>query len=85
MKLTHEIIEKVRTAKSSEELLLLAKEHGIAMTADEANTYFEQINDSRLDDDLLEGVSGGWIVGGSGEESATEVLRKNSSRKSHCE
>ena len=85
MKLTPEIIEKAKAVKSAEELLLLAKEHGIAMTPDEANTYFEQINGKHLDDDLLEGVSGGWIVGGSGEESATEVLRKKSSRKSHCE
>ena len=85
MKLTQEMIEKAKAAKSAEELLLLAEENGIEMTADEANTCFEQINANHLDDDLLEGVSGGWIVGGSGEESATEVLRKKSSRKSHCE
>ena len=62
MKLTQEMIETARVAKSAEELLLFAKEHGIDMTADEAKTYFEQINANSLDDDLLDGVSGGMLI-----------------------
>ena len=62
MKLTQEMVETARVAKSAEELLLFAKAHGIDMTADEAKTYFEQINASHLDDDLLEGVAGGWLI-----------------------
>lgn len=62
MKLTQEIIEKVKTAESAEELLAIAKENGIDMTADEAKTYFEQINANSLDDDLLEGVAGGFLI-----------------------
>ena len=57
-----EMIEKAKTVKSAEELLAIAKENGIDMTADEAKTYFEQINENSLDDDLLEGVAGGWII-----------------------
>ena len=70
MKLTHEIIEKVRTAKSAEELLLLAKEHGIAMTDDEAATYFAQLHstDSELSDNELEAVSGGGCNNSSEED-----------------
>ena len=62
MKLTQEIIEKAKAAGSAEELLAIAKENGIDMTADEAKTYFEQINANSLDDDLLEGVAGGWYI-----------------------
>jgi predicted peroxiredoxin len=62
MKLTQEIIEKAKATESAEELLEIAKENGIDMTADEAKTYFEQINANSLDDDLLEGVAGGWLI-----------------------
>ena len=62
MKLTQETIEKAKTAGSAEELLSIAKENGIDMTADEAKTYFEQLNANSLDDDLLDGVSGGWLI-----------------------
>jgi predicted ribosomally synthesized peptide with nif11-like leader len=62
MKLTQEIIEKAKAAESAEELLAIAKENGIDMTADEAKTYFEQLNANSLDDDLLEGVAGGWLI-----------------------
>jgi predicted ribosomally synthesized peptide with nif11-like leader len=62
MKLTQEIIEKAKAAGSAEELLAIAKENGIDMTADEAKTYFEQLNANSLDDDLLEGVAGGWLI-----------------------
>ena len=62
MKITQEIIEKAKAAGSAEELLAIAKENGIDMTADEAKTYFEQINANSLDDDLLEGVAGGFLI-----------------------
>ena len=61
MKLTQETIEKAKTAESAEELLAIAKENGIDMTADEAKTYFEQISSHELDDDLLDGVAGGLV------------------------
>ena len=65
--LTPEMIEKAKAAKSAEELLELAKAGGIEMTADEAATYFAQLNpkSGELDDDALDGVAGG--CGGSGE------------------
>ena len=59
MKLSHEMIEKAKAAESAEEFLEIAKENGIDMTADEAKTYFEQLNANSLDDDLLLNVSGG--------------------------
>ena len=59
--LTPEIIEKAKAAKSAEELLAIAKANNIEMTADEAATYFAQLNpkSGELDDDELDNVAGG--------------------------
>ena len=56
-----EMIEKAKAAKSAEELLALAKENNVEMTADEAKTYFAQLNpkSGELDDDDLDNVAGG--------------------------
>ena len=58
---TLEMIEKAKTAKSAEELLEIAKENNVEMTADEAATYFAQLNpkSGELDDDDLDNVAGG--------------------------
>ena len=59
--LTPEMIEKAKSVNSAEELLALAKENNIEMTADEAATYFAQLNpkSGELDDDDLDNVAGG--------------------------
>ena len=59
--LTPEMIEKAKAAKSAEELLEFAKANGVEMTADEAKTYFAQLNpkSGELSDDDLDAVSGG--------------------------
>ncbi len=59
--LTPEMIEKAKAAKSAEELLALAKENNVEMTADEAKTYFAQLNpkSGELNDDELDAVAGG--------------------------
>ena len=56
-----EMIEKAKTVKSAEELLELAKANGMEITADEAKTYFAQLNpkSGELDDDDLDAVAGG--------------------------
>ena len=60
-KLTPELLEKAKQAKSAEELGTLAKENGIELTAEEANTYFTKLNpeDGELSDDELDEVAGG--------------------------
>ena len=62
--LTPEMIEKAKAVKSAEELLEIAKANGVEMTADEAATYFAQLNpkSGELDDDEIVGVSGGGCV-----------------------
>ena len=55
-----EMIEKAKEAKSVEELLEIAKANNVEMTAEEANEYYKQITSCELDDDLLNGVAGGY-------------------------
>ena len=62
MKLSHEIVEKIKSSGSPDEVLAIAKECNVEMTPDEAKSYFEQINSHELDEDLLEGVAGGWLI-----------------------
>ena len=75
--LTPEMIEKARTAKSVEELLALAKANNIDMTADEAATYFAQLNPkgNELSDDNLDAVAGG-ASGCSEEDDEPESMEK---------
>lgn len=40
MELNKELLEKAKDAKNAEELVAIAKENGIELTADEAKTYF---------------------------------------------
>ncbi len=57
---TSELIEKARQAKSAEELLALAKEHGIEMSEEAAKAHFEKLNRSgEMSDEELDNVSGG--------------------------
>ncbi len=64
-KLTPELREKAKQAKTPEELAALAKENGIELTPEEANTYFAQLNPKtgELADDELESVAGGRKCG----------------------
>ena len=59
--LTPEMVEKAKAAKSAEELLEIAKANNIEMTADEAKTYFAQLNpkSGEISDDDLDSVAGG--------------------------
>lgn len=61
MNFNAEMIEKAKTAKNAEELGEIAKADGVDMTAEEAKTYFAQLNpkSGELDDDDLDAVAGG--------------------------
>ena len=62
--LTHEMMEKAKSAKSADELIEIAKASNLEMTQEEANTYFAQLNpkSGELDDDELDNVSGGGCL-----------------------
>ena len=70
-----EMIEKAKAAKSAEELLELAKENNVEMTADEAKTCFAQLNpkSGELDDDDLDAVAGGACSGSDNDNSNVAV------------
>ena len=61
MELTKELVAKAKEAKTSEELMALAKEAGIDMTEESAASLFEQLNSKtgELSDSELDNVSGG--------------------------
>ena len=70
-----EMIEKAKTVKSADELLELAKASNVEMTADEAATYFAQLNpkSGELDDDDLDAVAGGGCGGSDNDNPAVGV------------
>ena len=59
-----EAIAKAKQAKSVEELLTLAKESGVEMTAEQAQDIFAQLNpkSGALADDQLDNVAGGALA-----------------------
>ena len=60
-KITPELLEKAKQAKSAEELLTLAKENDIELTEENAKAYFEQLNTptGELSDAELDNIAGG--------------------------
>ena len=73
-----EMIEKAKIAKTAEELYEIAKANGVEITADEAKTYFEQMNPQcrTLDDDELSNVSGGACAGDRVRITSGETCKK---------
>ena len=64
-KLTHELLEKAKQAKTPEELAALAKGNGIELTAESAKAYFAKHNSKSGEhsDDELDSVAGGRKCG----------------------
>ena len=65
MQLNKELLEKAKNAENAEELVAIAKENGIELTAEEAKTYFAKLNtkSGELSDDELDNVAGGRKCG----------------------
>lgn len=62
--LTASVIEKAKKTKSAEELLAFAKENGVEMTKEEAETCFAQLHvTGELSDGELDAVAGGGCGG----------------------
>lgn len=62
-----ELLQKARKAKSSEELLDIARENGVELTKEDADGYFEELHQSRkLSDEELDNVAGGGCNNDSG-------------------
>ena len=74
------MIEKAKAVKSADELLALAKANGVEMTADEAATYFAQLNpkSGELNDDDLDSVAGGACSSNSDVSTVGTIVRVTS-------
>ena len=60
MKISKELLEKAKTAKSAEELLEMAKAEHIELTAEQATKALAKMNkNSELSDEELDNVAGG--------------------------
>lgn len=60
MNVSKELLEKAKAAKSAEELLALAKNEGIELTAEQAAKAFAELNKTgEVSDEELDNVSGG--------------------------
>ena len=84
--LTPELIREAKTAKSAEELLALAKANNVELTAEEAKTYFEQLNATdAVADDELDVVAGSGSCPGENDPcprcGASTVPAANAKRK----
>ena len=60
-KIVAEFVEKVKGAKSVEELKTLAKDSGVELTEEEAKELFDSLSGALSDEDL-NGVSGGLMI-----------------------
>lgn len=57
----NDIFEKLKEAKSAEELVEIAKADGAEITAEDAQTLFSQISGGEISDEELEEISGGIV------------------------
>lgn len=78
-----EMIECAKSARSAEELYEIAKENNVELTAEEAVTYYAQLNPTQgeLSDDELDNVAGGAC---SGESVNDEHVRFIGGKCSNC-
>ena len=58
-KLTAEMIKKAKDCKTPEELIALAKDNGIDITREEAESYLAELDNVELDSKVLDKVAGG--------------------------
>lgn len=63
MTFSKEQIEKASACKTVEELIALAKENGIELTADEAEKLFSELRNTEIDLDDVKNVAGGACTG----------------------
>ena len=56
-----ELIEKIKAAKSAEDLIQLAREYNVELTEEATKSFFEQFHANGIaSDESLESVAGGW-------------------------
>ena len=58
-KLTKEMLEKAMKCQTADELIALAKDNGIDITREEAESYLDELENVELDKETLDKVAGG--------------------------
>ena len=57
-----EVVEKAMQCDTPEELVALAKEHGVEITTKQAEAYLVELEDFDLDSEQMKKVSGGMLL-----------------------
>ncbi len=57
--ITKEMLEEAGQCKSAEEMIKRAEEHGIDVTAEEAEAFLDELADVELDAETLDRAAGG--------------------------
>lgn len=70
--ISEELIRKAQECKSPEELVQLAKENGIEITAEEAEAFLEETEDVELDAEALDEAAGGSCWSHKNEDCETD-------------
>ena len=61
--MTNEILEKLKAAKSVEELIEMAKAEGVEIPADKAEELFAKLNaEGEISDEDVDNIAGGELV-----------------------
>ena len=60
--ITKEMLEKAQACKTAEELVALAKENGVELTAEEAAAYLAEHEGGKLTGEELDAVAGGKVL-----------------------
>ena len=58
-KITDEMLAKAATCQTADNLIALAKDNGIDITREEAESYLDELENVELDEDALDNVAGG--------------------------
>ncbi len=57
-----EVVEKALQCDTPEELVALAKEHGVEITTKQAEAYLVDLEDVDLDSEQMKKVAGGMLI-----------------------
>ena len=57
--ITKEMLEKAQQCKSVQDLLKLAEENGLELSAEEAEAFIDELADIELDEEILNQAAGG--------------------------
>ena len=59
-KISREVLEKLAKCQSEEEVIALAKENGVEMTAEQAKAFMGEVENFELNEEDLKKVAGGY-------------------------